>query len=208
MIIGVTGAMGSGKSFVARELAKKLDVKCISADWLCRELLEIGQAGYEEIRNHCPPAFFLDDGKLNRGVLRRAIFSDDRLRAQVDSFLHPLVRSEILQKCKIARNQNSHLVVEVPLLFEKSWQDDFDIVGVVYADSTTCIQRIVGRDNVSNREAQESQASQMSIEAKCVLGDRVIDNSGSFADTLMQIDQFIDKITANPVKNTSAGCVT
>ena len=197
MNIAVTGGMGAGKSFVAGELTKMIGADSVSADSICRDLLAPGQAGYEQLRKQLPSDFFLDDGALNRPYLRKAIFADDILRKKIDDLLHPLVRKELLIRCKRAKKQGQNLVVEVPLLFEKAWQDDFDATLVVYADDETCLKRIVKRDLVSIEDANEAMASQMPLLEKCKLADSVIDNSGSFSETHNKLEQFTQKLSAN-----------
>jgi dephospho-CoA kinase len=187
--IAVTGGMGSGKSFVAEKLAEILCAESVSADFICRKLLEPGQAAHEEMYKQFSKDFFFENGELNRRYLRKTIFTDALLRQKVDDLLHPLVREELLHRCKVTETKGVNLVIEVPLLFEKGWQRDFDTTLVVYADEETCIKRIIERDLVSTEEAKEGIACQMSLLEKCKLSDWVIDNSGSFSDTLKKLDE-------------------
>jgi len=195
MNIAVTGGIGAGKSFVAESLAKMIGAENISADLVCRDLLEMGQSGYKEILKHFSADFFLIDGHLNRSLLRKAIFTNDTLRAQLDALLHPLVREELLFYCKEAKRKDHNLVVEVPLLLEKGWQGDFDATLVVYADDKTCLKRIMDRDMVSVDDARASIVCQMPLPDKCEFGDWVIDNSGSYDDTLKQLEQLVEELS-------------
>ncbi len=194
MNIAVTGGMGSGKSFVAETLAEMLYAENSSADLICRKLLEPGQAVHDEMVKQFSADFFLENGALNRRYLRKKIFTDALLRQKVDDLLHPLVRKEILHRCIVAEARGVSLVIEVPLLFEKGWQRDFDTTLVVYADEETCIKRIKERDLVSIDEAKKGIACQMPLLEKCRIADWVIDNSGSFGATLEKLTEFKQKI--------------
>lgn len=193
MNIAVTGGMGSGKSKVAKALARQIGAMSASADSLCRDLLAVGNSGYREVRNFFSEDFFCADGQINRPYLRKIIFSDQTQRAKLDDILHPLVRKELMVLQEVAQDKGVDLVVEVPLLFEKEWQGDFDCTLVVFADDDVCVNRIMHRDQVSKEDAEKSIASQMSLAEKCALGDWVIDNSGSFIVTLQRIGQFKEK---------------
>ena len=193
MNIAVTGGMGAGKSRVAIALAELLGAMTVSADTLCRDLLCPGNPAYLQVRDVFPADCFLEDGQLNRRHLRKLIFSDKMHRTKLDDILHPLVRQEINLRKKAALFRGVDLVAEVPLLFEKGWQDDFDCSLVVFADEDVCLSRIMSRDHVSREKARESFLSQMSLDEKCRLGDWVIDNSGSFAETTELIRQFIEE---------------
>jgi len=195
--IAVTGGMGAGKSFVADTLSELLCAENVSADLICRMLLEPGHAAHEQMHKQFSSDFFLDNGELNRRHLRNAIFTDALLRQKVDDLLHPLVREELLNRCNLAKEKGLDLVLEVPLLFEKGWQRDFDTTLVVFADDETCIKRIMERDMVSSDEAKMGIACQMSLLEKCKLADWVIDNSGPFSTTLKKLDELKQKIYAS-----------
>ncbi len=197
MNIGVTGGMGAGKSKVAKALAEQLGAMSVSADSICRDILAVGRPGYQQMRNNFSADFFSADGSINRPFLRKVIFSDKMQRAKLDGLLHPLVRKELLTLREDAMAKGMDLVAEVPLLFEKGWQSDFDCTLVVYADDEICVNRIMRRDQVSREDAQKSIASQMSLVEKCKLGDWIIDNSGSFAVTLELIERFKEKVSGD-----------
>lgn len=199
MNIAVSGGIGSGKSRVTESLAKLLDVVPLSADMICRDLLEVGRPAYHQLRWQFDDEFFLEDGGLNRAALRNAIFSSDKLRKQLDAILHPLVRKEIVRYHEIARLNRLNSVVEVPLLFEKRWQSDFDYSVVVFAGDTLCVARIMERDRVTEEEAKLAMGVQMALSQKCQLGDRVIDNSGTFEKTLRELQQLLTEISRHPI---------
>ena len=196
MNIAVTGGMGAGKSRVAAVLAELLGAMSVSADTICRDLLCPGNPAYLQVRDTFPADCFLEDGQLNRPYLRELIFSDYMQRKKLDDILHPLVRSELNLIKQTAHSQEINLVAEVPLLFEKGWQNDFDCSLVVFADKEVCLHRIMLRDQVTREMARESFSSQMSPDEKCRLGDWVIDNTESFNVTLKLIRQFCEKISS------------
>ncbi len=207
MNIAVTGGMGSGKTQISKVLAGLLDGTLVSADLLCRDLLSIDHKGWQGVKRIAPADIFLPDGEIDRPVLRKKIFADKQFREAVDALIHPLVRNEMQRFCKMATNDSVHLVAEIPLLFEKGWQGDFDCTLLVYADEADCIQRVMQRDQVSKDAAGESVSAQMKIEEKVKLADFVVDNSSSFAEAVEELkwlvrnDSFGKKIEET-MKNT------
>ncbi len=183
---------------MAQALAEQLGASSVSADILCRELLEIGNAGYLQMRKSFSDEFFCPNGQVNRTVLREAIFSDSELRAGLDAILHPLVRRKLLDCGVNAKRQGVDLITEVPLLFEKGWQEDFDGSLVVYADRDICVARIVQRDLVAKEDALQGILSQMPLAEKCKRGDWVVDNSGSFAETRVALSGIVNEISSSP----------
>jgi dephospho-CoA kinase len=193
MNIAVTGGMGSGKTQISKVLVEMLNGTLVSADMICRDILSVDRIGWRGLKKMAPADVFLADGEINRPLLREKIFSDSLFREAVDNLIHPLVRTEILGFCVKAKADSVHLVAEVPLLFEKGWQGDFDCTLLVYAPVADCIQRVMQRDLVPKAAAVKSIAAQMQIDEKVKLADFVVDNSSSFAETIEELKVFVKK---------------
>ena len=196
--IGLTGALGSGKSSVAFFLRDRLAAEYIDADLICRHLLMPNEKGWSALRQTLGQEFFLADETVDRTRLRQVLFSDGALRSRINRLLHPLAREEVVARInKIERIGGGPIVVEVPLLFEASWEDIFDRIVVVYADCKTCLRRIVRRDAVTFAEANAGLAAQASLLDKAVQADHVIDNSGCWSDTCLQLLHLNKRIRAS-----------
>jgi len=188
-VIGLTGGMGSGKSAVAVSLAEGLAASRLDVDRICRELLMPGAKGWCAVREAFGARYFSRDETLDRPLLRREIFSDSKVRAQLNHLLHPLVHEVMTSRiAQLTRDDPLALVVvEVPLLFEAEWEDFFAAVVVVYASARVCIERLIRRDGLTIAEARQAAASQWPVFDKAMRADHVIDNSGCWSATCLQI---------------------
>jgi len=194
-VVAVTGGMGSGKSSVAAYLCEISGAGSLNADTLCRRLLEPGAAGWLAVRKAFGERFLLADQSIDRPLLRKALFDEHQFRQDLNALLHPLVRNEIISCLEKAIGRLSgaevqsqaRFVVEVPLLYEAHWEHDFSRVVVAYADAEACLRRLMLRDRINEAEAKKAMAAQMSLAHKALLADHVIDNSGSWSDTCLQI---------------------
>lgn len=188
-VIAITGGMGSGKSSVAAYLCEIGGARSLNADALCRQLLEPGAAGWLAVRQAFGERFFGADQRIDRPLLRRVLFEEQDFRRELNALLHPLVRNKIASFLgSFPQDQTQpRFVVEVPLLYEAQWEHDFSQVVVVYADEKSCLRRIMLRDRISEAEAGKSIAAQMPLPHKALLADHVIDNSGFWVDTCLQI---------------------
>ncbi len=185
-LVGVTGVIGSGKSRVARTLSLLTGWPGVSCDNAAAAIMAEGRSGWRALRG-LDPSFLALGGEIDRAALRQAIFADPALRTKLDALLHPLVLLEIEKQLEAFSPQPSHALVEVPLLFEAGWQDMFSVIICVYAQPKTCRQRLVNRDGVSLQQAQQSLTAQMAISVKAELSDHVVDNSGSWGATYIQL---------------------
>lgn len=190
-VVAITGGMGSGKSSVAAYLCELGGAKGFSADTICRQLLEPEAQGWLALRTAFGDRFFLQDQHLDRPLLRKVLFENQEFRLGLNGLLHPLVRSEIASRIEREMDRlpeaQARFVVEVPLLYEAGWERDFSPVVVAYADEKSCLQRIMLRDRISEAEAKKAIAAQMPLSQKALLADHVIDNSGPWSDTCLQI---------------------
>ncbi|MFT5726426.1 MAG: dephospho-CoA kinase [Desulforhopalus sp.] len=186
MNIGITGGYGSGKSSVSRLLAKYLQAERTDADVICRTLLEPGQVGTRQLQTVFGIRFFCDDGSIDRNLLRQETFNIPEVKEKLENILHPLVRSSIADQAEACRVQNSYIVVEVPLLFEVGWQDDFDVTVLVRVPPEIAISRSVKRDNIDEEEAKRIIGLQLPMSYKESRVDYIIDNSDTFVSTAQQ----------------------
>lgn len=194
MNIAVTGSMGSGKSTASRILAVMLSAEHIDTDELCRQEMQPGQSGFEAFLRVFGDRFLFADGSLNKLLLREAVFSDNRVKNELETILHPLVRRLISEKYKHYCSMGKNLVVEVPLLFEVGWQHDFDVWVVVYVPEGQCEGRVAIRDGLSTEEIQRVLTAQLPVSEKLKYAHYVISNHGTFVSTVQQIAWLAKKL--------------
>jgi dephospho-CoA kinase len=194
-LIAITGGMGSGKSTVSRFWATHSGLPHIDIDEVCRGLLGPGEAGWQALRALLPSSFFTDSGALDRQGLRRALFADAALRREVNRCVHPLARERMHE---MAGRAEGTFLVDVPLLYEAGWLDEFAASVVVYARPQVCCRRLVARDSITEGEAAQSMAAQADLGEKALRADHVVDNSGCWLFTRLQVVHLALVLGAGP----------
>src|ERR1700710_1617256 len=96
MRVGLTGGVGSGKSTVARMLARRGAV-IIDADAIAREVVEQGTPGFDAVVARCGYGVPGPDGGRDRAALAAIVFSDDAQRADLNAIVHPLVGERVAE---------------------------------------------------------------------------------------------------------------
>jgi dephospho-CoA kinase len=194
MNIAITGGLGTGKSTVSKILAAHLDAELIDTDKLCRLQMIPGKEGYTRFLQVFCGKYVQADGAIDRLELPKDVFSDPDIKNTLESILHPIVRSEVAVRCEKSVTQGKIVVVEVPLLFEVGWQQDFEHTVVVFVVEKLCIQRVMARDGIDKDTISIILSSQMPIDIKRRFADFVIDNSSTFASTVQQISWLTGKL--------------
>lgn len=193
-ILGLTGGIASGKSTVSNYLASK-NIPIVDADIGAREVVEVGTEGLQSIVTHFGKEVLSEDGSLNRKKLGAIIFDNETKRELLNQLLGTNIREWILTKVADYRRQDIPLLVlDIPLLYEASYQEVCDAVMVVYTPPEIQLERLIKRNGLTAKEAQDRINSQLSIEKKKQLADILIDNSNKIEDTYLQIDEWLDKM--------------
>ncbi len=195
-VVGLTGGIASGKSSVATLLAARGAV-IIDADVLAREVIAMGTPLLRRVADRFGDAVLAADGSLDRAALGRIVFADPAARHDLEALIHPAVRQRAaaLQ----AEAPDGAVVVHViPLLVETGQAGRFDHVIVVDVPETTQVERLRGRDGVDAEAAMARIAAQASRAERLAAADIVIDNSGSQADLVRQVDDAWRRLQAVP----------
>ncbi len=199
MLIGITGGICSGKSSVAAYWSRCFQLELIDLDAICRDLLTLEQPGWLALKKHYGHRFFTSAGHLDRPGFRTTLFSDQTLRDEINSILHPLAGAHMQHEYH--RAKKSVVLVEVPLLFEAGWEQKVDRIVVVYATGKIRCKRIVNRDEVNRNEAEQAMSIQWPLRRKIEAADHVIDNSRSWFNTCLRIMHLGRLYSGTPDKN-------
>lgn len=180
--IGLTGPIGGGKSTVA-SLLRGLGFPVLDADKVVHGLLAPGGAAEAEVFRTFGGNLRGADGHLDRRALGRVVFADPQKLIQLENLLHPLVRAEVAaQRQKLAAQGCAAAFYDVPLLFEKKMEDQFDYVLVVTASEGVRRARLRARSQWSDLEFDERAARQLAPSEKEVRASYVLRNEGSLED--------------------------
>jgi dephospho-CoA kinase len=196
LTVGLTGGIASGKSTVSSLLIEK-GYTVIDADIEARLAVEKGEEAYQEIVRHFGERILLKDGSIDRTELGSIIFHDETERKALNSIVHPAVRKRMTAKREQAIRRNEQLIIlDIPLLFESKLQYMCNKTLLVYADEDIQLQRLMQRNQLSEKEAMARIQSQMPLRDKKALADAVIDNNGTIEETEKQLWYILKKWNA------------
>lgn len=197
LVIGLTGNYGMGKSTVL-QIFKKLGALTIDTDKIVKRLLT-RKLILEKIRSVFGKEVFNDNGSLNREKIADLVFKDDTMRRYLEDILHPLVFDEIEKYFKKRKNKYQIAIIEIPLLFERGYEDRFDQTIVIHTKENVAIKRLENQ-GINRERVLMRLRSQIPIELKIEKADYLIDNNGTIQDTKAQIKIIYEKLMKE-VKN-------
>ncbi|PTJ07267.1 dephospho-CoA kinase [Staphylococcus simulans] len=188
-VIGLTGGIGTGKSTVSELLAVH-GFKIVDADIAAREAVEKGSEGLEQVRQVFGDEAIDENGEMNRKYVGEIVFNDDKMREKLNQIIHPIVRDLMERQKEAYLKEGFNVIMDIPLLFENNLQDTVDETWLVYASESIQVERLMERNDLTQEEAKARVYSQISIDKKRRMADRVIDNRG----TLLELKQNLEAL--------------
>ena len=195
MLIGLTGGIGSGKSLAASYF-KELGAKIIHADRISRQLVEPGQAAWEEIFDEFGENYFNPDQSLNREKIAAEVFQNNERRILLEKIIHHRV---------LAEEQNLYykyqkldpvavVIIDSPLLIESENHKNVDKVILVKCSVDLQIQRTIGGNGKPYREIKNRIKTQMPLEEKVKYADYILNNYDTREELKSQVYNLYAKL--------------
>jgi dephospho-CoA kinase len=193
-IIGLTGGIGSGKSFIAQMFA---DAGCmvISSDEIIRQAYKDSMIK-QTLRKWWGAMVFSPNGDIDRSAVARKVFSRPEDRRKLEQLLHPYA-NQVRERQMQAAAENANIKAflwDTPLLMETGLNRLCDKVVFVDAPVEDRIARVKEGRNWSEADLQEREKLQMPLDKKKEISDYCISNTadadfarGQVRDTLTRI---------------------
>jgi dephospho-CoA kinase len=170
--IGLTGGIGSGKSFIA-QIIEHMGYPVYYSDKRSKELTKSNPS----IKTGLISLFgeeVYSDNELNTQLVATKIFQNEEMRQKVNELIHPIVRKDFEDW---VTNQKSTLVFnEAAILFETGSYKNFDANILICAPLELKIKRVMKRENCSREEVLARMSKQWSDDEKSKLADFIINN--------------------------------
>ena len=171
--IGLTGGIGSGKTFVANIIKTNKNFIIFDSDLTAKKILNNDLLVKESIKSNFGKKSYLKN-KLNSKFISDIIFADQTLLEKLNDIVHPKVIKEF--KDIKSNNKEKISVIESALLFETGFYQLNDINILITSPVDLRLNRIIKRDNIKKEHALKIINSQWKDSKKIKLADFVIDN--------------------------------
>ena len=189
-ILGLTGSIAMGKTTVAN-MFRDIGVPVWCADKEVNKLYSKDGEATKIFTKEFPNV--VTETGIDKNQLRTLIHEDNNILRKVEKIVHPL-----LHKSKadfIERNQKSPIIIfDIPLLFEKNQERNFDAVVVVTASEVTQKNRVLKRENMSEKDFLLIKRNQLSEEKKLKRADFVINTDKVLLETRRDVQELYKKI--------------
>ncbi len=188
--VGITGGIGSGKSFIAN-VCEKLNYPVFYSDQQAKELINSDSYVKGQIIDLLGEKAYLNDA-YNVDYVAKLIFEDPALRSELNKIVHPAVK-QAFQEWVISKSQYSDILFnEAAIMIESGSYLQMDKVILVSAPLNIRMERVIARDKLDEQEVLKRIDAQSTDEFKRQFAHFEVVNDGR--EILPQILNIIDLI--------------
>ena len=205
-IIGLTGAIASGKNAVAQIFSKQA-IEVFDADLIVHDLYQKNSFLIGEIEKLYPQTIV--NKAVDRNILAKLINNSPAILQNIENLVHPMVFQKYQEFLDENRQKNAKLaILNIPLLQENN-NYKTDIIIAVIANKDLRLMRYLKRENknFSNDETQHINfltnkfillnQKQLSDEERIKNANYIIYNQGNFSDLEAQVHLIYQQILQN-----------
>ena len=182
MKIGITGGIGSGKSYICQQL-KERGFQVYDCDAAAKRLIRTSPEIKRKLTDLVGTDAYID-GKLNKAAIAQFLLRSEANAKAIDNIVHPAVFQDF--------EESGMQWMESAIMYESGIYRLVDKVIVVTAPQEVRIQRVMQRDHISRNEVLQWMQRQWPQEEIVKRADYEIINDG-IADINTQIDNIINK---------------
>ena len=193
IILGITGAVGAGKSTIMNRLKEQYGAYTIQADQVGHLLMKKGQICYDAILKQFGEGILAENGEIDRKKLGEIVFSNRRLLLKLNNIIHPAVKQYILDQVEEKRQEGCTLfVMEAALLLEEHYDAICDDLWYIYVNDEVRRARLKADRGYSDEKITEILENQLEdgiFRERCRY---VVENNGDLNQTYEQINKRIN----------------
>lgn len=206
IIVGLTGNYGMGKSTVAK-IFNELGAIIIDSDEIVRDLLnntlviqEIKRVFGDEVIKREVDALGQQKEKIDKKNLAHIVFNNPFLRKALEDILHPIVFKRIEEETAKIKDPAAIVIIEVPVLFERGYQNRFDKIITVFTSEDIALKRLKEK-GITEEDAISRMKNQFPVEMKIKRSDFIIDNNIDIEYTRRQVEEIYMKLVSEVRKS-------
>lgn len=195
MVIGLTGAIGSGKSTVSR-LFSEAGFAIVDCDAISR-----GLDKSRKYINAVREAFgdgVIDmtggEAKIDRKALAEIVFSSPEAKKKLEDIAHPMILDTVYRRVDAAREHKKDVVIDAPLLFETGLDKICDVTVGVVADEKIRFERAMKRGGITEENLSRRIMLQPKNEFYASKCNYIIENNGTADDLRVAFRKLLSSV--------------
>ena len=195
IIVGLTGGIASGKSFVVSFL-KKLKIPVHESDEVVSKLYRSHNKKFIYFLSNNGFKKSLIDKKINKDLIREEIFSNKQKKINLERYLHKEVR--LSRNDFLMKNKKEKIVfLDIPLLFENNLEGVCDVICSTIAPVNLRKKRALQRKGMKENILNQIIKSQTKNAERVKRSNYLINTAQTKTKTCLQVKNIIYDLLKN-----------
>lgn len=190
-VIGLTGGVGSGKSYVAHYLEEHGQMELLVADELGHMAMAPGTESFRQIVARFGEQLLCEDGSLNRDKIAEIVFWNPSAMEDLNAIIHPVVKSYIAAYIRERQECSGTILLESAILYETGCEQLCDEVWYVHVPEELRICRLCSDRGYTEEKSRAIITRQQPERFFLEHADRVIENAGTKQDLEKVLESMI-----------------
>jgi len=190
-IIGITGSIGCGKTYLAN-LLKSMGYSVYNPDLWVRNLYK--KNNFLNVIKQNFPTVFDVNGNFNKRKLREIVFNDNKQLKKLENIIHPFLKIKLKKIISKFARKEDFLFLDVALLLEMNWDKYCDFIIVADVEKEIQIKRVMERDGVKREDVEKIIAVQSDKMIKYASADYIINTALPDGINKVQLIKFLQEI--------------
>lgn len=195
LIIGLTGAIGAGKSTVSA-IFSDMGFSVIDCDAISHGL-DVQPEYINAVRKEFGDGVIdisCGTARVSRKELAEIAFSSAEAKKRLEAITHPIILGVVYERINAAKAFGRDIVIDAPLLFEAGLDRACDVTVGVTASEEIRRERAIRRGGISAENIERRISLQPKSDYYVSKCDYIINNDGSENELKTKISAFISEM--------------
>ena len=194
--LGITGNIGSGKSYVLDFLSKKF-IKTYDLDKIAKNIYKEDELVKQEILQIFPDVTSKEK-EIDTKILGKLVFNDDEMLHSLKKIIWPRIETFIQDKKN--SNQNEFIAFEGAVIIDARWHKMFDYIWIIDTNIEISKKRVLDSRDISEIDFMNIINNQMKLNEMQILLENenckytIIENNSNIDELNTKVEKELKQI--------------
>ena len=194
--LGITGNIGSGKSYVLDFLSKKF-IKTYDLDKIAKNIYKEDELVKQEILQIFPDVTSKEK-EIDTKILGKLVFNDDEMLHSLKKIIWPRIETFIQDKKN--SNQNEFIAFEGAVIIDAKWHKMFDYIWIIDTNIEISKKRVLNSRDISEIDFMNIINNQMKLKEMQILLENenckytIIENNSNIDELNTKVEKELKQI--------------
>jgi dephospho-CoA kinase len=198
LVLGVTGSIATGKSYLCQYMVEKYGAIHADADKVVHRMYDPGKPGFDRIVAEFGEEVIGEDGMIDRKKIGLQVFGKPERMRDLTRAIGDIggEMKRVIDEWRATLKEDDIAILEAVNLIEAQYSSWTDATWLVGADYDVALPRLMQRNNFSEEEARQRLDAARTWQQREPASDRLFMNNGTLEELQASIDRAVPETMA------------